>query len=51
MLLVCLSLVWYVALTAVIGSLVEIPVMITMVDSALHFKRKYFDENGLPKRV
>lgn len=39
-----------VAFTAVIGPLVEVPVMIALVNAALFFKRRFFDEDGLPNK-
>lgn len=40
-----------VAFTAVIGPLVEVPVMIALVNAALFFRRRYFNESGLPKSI
>ena len=38
------------AFAAVIGPLIEVPVMILLVQLALFLKGKYFDENGLPNK-
>jgi arsenite transporter len=38
------------AFAAVIGPLIEVPVMIALVNAALAFKRKYYNSKGLPNR-
>jgi arsenite transporter len=38
------------ALAAVIGPLIEVPVMLALVHFALLFKRKYFNDKGFPAR-
>lgn len=39
-----------VAFTTVIGPLMEVPVLISLVNVALWFKRRYYDVSGMPKR-
>jgi ACR3 family arsenite transporter len=39
------------AFAAVIGPLVEVPVMISLVNVALFFKKKYFNESGISKEI
>jgi len=39
------------AFAAVIGPLVEVPVMIGLVNIALIFKNKYYNDQGIPKRI
>ena len=39
-----------VAFAAVIGPLIEVPVMIALVNVARLFHKRYYDQNGLPQR-
>ena len=39
------------AFAAVVGPLVEVPVMISLVNLALFFKKKYFNSDGSSKKI
>ena len=39
------------AFAAVIGPLVEVPVLISLVNAALYFKKRYFNTEGLPENI
>ena len=39
------------AFAAVIGPLIEVPVMISLVNLALYFKKKYYNTNGIAKEI
>ncbi|CAM0496730.1 arsenic resistance protein [Thermoanaerobacter kivui] len=39
------------AMAAVVGPLIEVPVMLALVNAALALKKKYYNKEGLPKRI